>query len=217
MLQTHAQADESILISTLNQTLDPFDRAQMDGADFAYIGSQFKTAASMTSLSAASFRIANYEPLMFDPTLPLIPSVSSDNSGVPGSVVGSFNSFTVPGAPDDLSAPTVGTYSTTSSGINLSANTKYWIVLKLNSVVNAPFPLVWRSTVNSTTDAGSIFSSGPSTTIYTGNGTNWQAVSGSSKETLYSLSGTIVPEPGTISLLALGGVLSALLMTRRRQ
>ena len=197
------------LFSTLSQA--PNSGTNFGTTSYRY-ASDFMTDASNATITGASFAVANFDT---GTAHTFTASIFTDNGGTPGTLVGSFNSFSVP-----VNTP-LANYSTTSAGISLSANTIYWTVLKMNEADVSSAPQ-FEYTSSQTTDAGSVYSTIPSTAlkVSTDGGSTYadQTFFGSpvTGNFQFSLDGTeAAPEPSRalLGLVALGGVL---LQRRRR-
>jgi len=105
------------------------------------------------------------------------------------------------------------TVSPTAS-ILLSANTKYWVVVSVDQATDLPFPVLWRTTSSQTADTGSTSTTVSSTQIrYSADGGSTWSNAGAGN-TMYSLSGTAVPEPSSACLLV-GGLAGMIPLLRR--
>ena len=142
-------------------------------------------------------------------------SIFTDNSGTPGTLVGSFNPLTV------LSNTGNANYSTTSAGISLTANTIYWEVLQMNEADVSSGPQ-WADTGSQSTDAGSVYTTITATPLMfsSNGGASYSAVTAFGSPVTgnyqFALSGTeTVPEPSP-TLLGLAAT-GAMLLRRRRQ
>jgi len=169
--------------------------------------SDFLTNGSASTITGTTISLGNFGG---DGTHTYTVSIYTDVSGKPGTSVGSFSVIT---APQNFSG--LINYSATSGGINLSANTTYWEVVKMNE--NDPFAIggQWGSTTNNSTDAGSVFTTISGTTMKESinNGSTWGGSNPGNFQ--FSLTGTqAAPEPGR-GLLMLAGAGMALLRRRR--
>jgi|GEM_PF-2328379 len=174
--------------------------------------SDFLTGASATTITSATLSFTNDDSNAHVMT----PKIYTDNAGVPGTLVGTLSTIALPADPNYPSAGTFTTYTATSAGINLAANTNYWMVVSINNATDGTDPVLWNTTSSNTMDSGSTFSQVTATALKTStnSGTSWntgQAVNG-----VFSLSGTVVaaPEPTRVLLLGIG---TGLLLLRRRR
>ena len=89
-------------------------------------------------------------------------SIFTDSGRAPGSLVGVFaTAATVP-------AGATGLFTATSPGIDLQANTPYWLVAALNESLRDPKTVDWHLTSSERTDGGP-FSTVPGTPLQGGN------------------------------------------------
>ena len=130
--------------------------------------------------------------------------IQADNSGTPGSVVGTFNTFSL------NTAQSVQNGFATTSGISLAANTTYWEVLQINETPTSEI-VGWYRTTSQSADAGSLYSIVPATQVLfsSNSGSTWSNVyTGNS---LFRFDG-LAPEPA----FALPLCAMAALLRRRR-
>lgn len=197
------------LFSEINQPSD--GQANLLDTTYRY-ASDFLTSGSAYTVTGASLKLNNLDNI--DHTFTT--SIFTDNSGTPGTLVGSFNPFIVPANTSDAN------YSTTAGGINLLANTPYWEVLQMDEAGGSGSRPQWRSNSGNSTDAGSLFSTISSTGLKASTNSG-----GSYSDILFfgtplpgnfqfALTGDLaVPEPSRILLSLVA--LAAMLLRRRRQ
>lgn len=144
----------------------------------------------------------NLVPDLVDPVVPdqaVTLTIAADSSGAPGATVGSFAT----------SPPTIPGNSTWAAAgtINLSPNTTYWLVASyaIEEVV------YWTNTADLTSSGEPGWSIGDD--ALTLNGSTWEVLI-SDQPVLFELDASVVPEPGTSSLLLFTGL--ALLRRKRR-
>jgi hypothetical protein len=197
------------LFSNVNQTNAGGGNYLNTGYRYA---SDFQTDAFSATITGATLYVANFDT---GTAHTFTASIFTDNSGTPGTLVGSFNAFSVP-----LNTP-FANYSTTSTGISLAANTIYWEVLQMNEADVSSGPQ-WGETSSQATDAGSVYTTVPATALKssTNSGSSYADVTsfGSPVQGNYqfALTGTeSVPEPSPALLSSAG--LGAMLLLRRRR
>ena len=200
--------------STLGRASDSSTVAQF-GASTELQASDFLTGGIATTITSATFSFWNPD----DINHVMTPKIFTDNSGVPGTLVGTFSTFTTPLSADPFT-PAFSNFTATSAGINLAANTKYWMALSMGENSDLPFAVVWNTTGTNAMDAGSTFSEVAGTQLkYSSNsGSSWTDTLGAAPVTngMFSLSGgpAAVPEPSRALLACLG--LAGLMLRRRR-
>lgn len=133
--------------------------------------------------------------------------IHADDGGSPGALVGLFNPVTIPPVG-------FGPFTATSAGINLQANTAYWVVGQANEE-RVSGTLSWRANLGNV-NTGS-FSTVPTTQmLHSGTG----GLTYSPIDTgnpLFALEGfTPIPEPGSLTLLAAAGAIIGGLGRHRR-
>lgn len=199
-------APAATLFSTLGQSYDGV-AGMFTSAD--RLATDFQTGASATTITGASLNLANDGNTI---SLHFLASLFTDSAGLPGTSLGSFSTITLLPS-NQIPAD----YSATSAGISLSANTKYWLVLKL---LEDPDGLSgdWSYNQSNSTDAGSVFTPVSATQIKysNNNGSTWvDEVGGATANYRYSLTGTTTaPEPGR-ALLLLAGTCGMVLRRKR--
>ena len=125
-------------------------------------------------------------------------SIYTDNGGVPGTVVGTFQPFQISVA---QSVQTKLTTTTDPAGISLAANTTYWGVMQVNETASTEFA-GWYRTTTQNVDAGSAFTTLASTQVLSSanSGSTWSnAIVGNS---MFQLDG-LAPEPSMLTPLFL--------------
>lgn len=191
-----AKANGVILFSNLGQAINGTEGISVQAQRFA---TDFLTAGSATTLTNLTITLQSFTTNSLSLTLSILPDVA----GLPGSTsIGTFNPISVPSTQNPAAD-----FSTTTTGISLSANTNYWLVAQINQDIpsgTGAFYLTFTRT--SQTDTGSIFSPVTTTTQESSgnNGVTWNQVLPSPYEMRYSLSGTVVPEPTGAMLILIG-------------
>jgi hypothetical protein len=174
--------------------------------------SDFMTDGFAASITGATLEVANFDT---GTAHTFTASIFTDNSGTPGVLVGSFNPFSVP-----LNTP-FANYSTTSTGISLTANTIYWEILQMNEADVSSAPQ-WGNTSSPATDPGSVYTTVAGTALKqsTDGGATYSDVlffgSPLAGNYQFALSGTeTVPEPSPALLSCVAAV--TMLLRRRRK
>lgn len=181
-----------------NTTNNSGDQSFLGGAN--WLAQSFQTSAGSWTLNDVSlrFRFSGGN---------IVVSINADS----GSLLPGASLQTLSGPTSNSGAtPTIDTY--TSTGLSLSGNTRYWIVVRENQSGE----LGWTTAANSTTTGSwSIPGSNPSATSVN-SGTSW---TGSSTIQNFSINATAaaVPEPGTWAAAALLAGGAAFARWRRRQ
>ena len=127
-------------------------------------------------------------------------SLYSDSNNAPNLLLGQFSGSAV---------PTVGSDNLyyLNPSLTLSSSTKYWVVAKNDGAGLVDI----NSTADKSISTSNGFTVGDVGIIYNG---SWQIVrtvgDPNYQPTVFKLSGSAVPEPSSLSLLALGGVLVVL-------
>lgn len=171
--------------------------------------SDFQTSTQATTITGATFYMFNLDPEPHTYTA----TIYADAAGLPGAAVGSFDVYTVPG-----SLFSENSFVTSSSGITLSANTKYWMGLTVNEDFSflPTFLSAAVQTDSQAVDAGSQFGVVTSTTSLAfklGDDPSW-LTSDQDRNLVFSLNSSAVPEPSRAILVGLG--LAGLVLRRRR-
>ena len=199
--------------SNLGQTPDGFAYAQY-GGQIDVNASDFLTGTSATTITSATLSFSNWDDIAHVMT----PKIFTDNSGLPGTLVGTFSTFNI--TPDAL-GPGAGTFhnfTVSSAGINLAANTKYWMEVSVDNATDLPYPVMWNTTASNTMDGGSTFSEVTATKLKYSNtgGSSWIEPTANTANAMFSLSGNLAaaPEPSRALLLFVGA--GVMLLRRRR-
>ncbi|WP_395740615.1 choice-of-anchor R domain-containing protein [Prosthecobacter sp.] len=209
----HAAASTTYF-STLGQTGDGFAYMEYGGV-VDVNATDFLTSASATTITGATFSFSNWDDIAHVMT----PKIYTDNAGLPGTLVGTFSTFNVAADPIGPGSGTFRNYSVSSAGINLAANTKYWMAVSVDTATDLPFPVMWNTTATTAMDAGSTFSEVTATQLKysTDGGSSWINVGNANSNGMFSLSGNLAaaPEPAR-ALFLLAGAGTLLLRRRRR-
>jgi hypothetical protein len=139
-------------------------------------------------------------------------SIFTNAGGAPDALVRAFDtSPTVPGGAS-------GTFTATSSGIDLQARTIYWLVGQLDDgLLRAPKTVNWHFTSSQATD-GSPFSTVPGTPILGGNHGETTFTPSTPGNLLFVLSSpSVVPEPSSLSLVIIASIFGAFGWWRQRR
>ncbi len=187
------------LLSTLNSPIATYWNI---GIGYQTIAEQFTTGSLSESIGSVSFYTGN----VYGSGDPLTVSFYSNVSGQPGSLV-SNGSLTGPGS---VSSDTLTTFD--ASNLTLAGNTTYWLVFDsaANFSVQVAAARPGSSLVTTTSQGWTLgnfgYRSGGSTSAYsfTYNGIYLPVFSIASP----------APEPSTLGLAGLGGVLSLLVLRR---
>ncbi|WP_395748891.1 choice-of-anchor R domain-containing protein [Prosthecobacter sp.] len=202
-------ASAATLFSNMAQTQDEGYALYSGGSMIN--ASDFRTGASAMTITSVTLPLWNGD----DINHTLTPSIYTDSGGLPGTLVGTLSSVTIPSS--DPFTPSYANYTATSTGITLAANTNYWMTAKNSEGFDLPFYLVWGTTASNATDGGSVFSTVSATPLKlsTNNGSSWSTVS-STNNAMFSLTGSLAaaPEPSRALLAGLG--LGGLMLRRRR-
>lgn len=181
-------------ISTLNQPVS--SSYQMYSAFLnSNFANDFTTDGTGAVITGLTVKLANYDTV----TRHVYGSIYTNNAGQPGTLVGSFDPIALTNGLTTLTDVTL-----TSTGVNLAANTTYWVGIGL--VENLTSDTVrWAANAGNGTDAGSVFTTVPATNVFlsSNGGTVWSSYSAGNM--LYALSGTAAPEPSRMVLVLAGG------------
>jgi hypothetical protein len=190
LLPAAAEADV-ILSGNLSGATGGTEAASGD----TWLTAGFGTDASTYKLTAVTLLLSN-------PTTGKAELDIYDDGGLqPGSLVGTLDS------PSSYSSGLTATTFTTS-GINLSANSNYWVVLKATS---GEFDWAW-TTDNTGTGAGFQGTWGNSSDA----GSTWFTYGIYPTQMSVSVAPTAVPEPGSLALCGAGAVVLLLQHRYRR-
>ena len=171
------------------------------------LASDFHTGAASSTVTTAFLTMFDGDNINHTYT----PKIFTDNSGLPGTLVGTMSTFTTNG-----NVLSFVKYTATSSGISLSPNTTYWMVLQMGENNNGQGATGWEQTTSQSTAAGSIFTTVSATQVKssTNSGATWSdAFVGN---TMFELDGT-VPEPSVFLLTGLGAFIGLIPRYRRRR
>jgi len=194
------------LITNLGQSIGT-SSGLVDGRRVAV---DFITGVDASSLTSATLYIRNLDSISH--TFPL--QIWTNNAGVPGTLVDSFDSTFTVGANSSSYLP----YTATDAGISLAPNTTYWLMLQKGEndsgdmfSLSPDFQIVGTGQA---VDASSLFSTVSGTgRMMSDNLGAW--TQGSTNNFRFSLTGiTTTPEPSRLLLAATG--LGACLLRRRR-
>ncbi|MBL9132160.1 MAG: PEP-CTERM sorting domain-containing protein [Verrucomicrobiaceae bacterium] len=169
----------------------------------------FETGADASTVTGLTIGLRNQDTV----TRTAFAEIWSDNAGVPGALVGAFDTF------QTLLAGQVGAgFSFLDAGIPLAALTKYWLVMSSGedyTVSGNDLRLFY--TLSSGDDGGNPFTSVTATApqFSSNSGASWGNDTGYGN-LVYTLTGTLdpVPEPSRALLLVAGVVVAGL---RRRR
>ncbi|MGC3990857.1 MAG: choice-of-anchor R domain-containing protein [Chthoniobacteraceae bacterium] len=157
----------------------------------------FLTSSTATTITSATLALNNFDSIDHHLTVELL----ANKSGAPDALVGTLGVLTVPASQMDISS-----YTISSAGILLAANTKYWIAIFMNEGVSGGGYVSWSATTSQATDSGSLFATVSSTSIkYSDDGgaTYQDETSGNFR---FALSNTPAPEPTCAMLIVLSGI-----------
>ncbi len=207
-----ASSAATTYFSNLGQASDGIGWAQFGNIP-DYNASDFLTGASAVTITSATFPLSNWDAVAHV----LTPMIYTNSGGTPGTLVGSFSDITINADPGGPGAGTYSNYSATAAGINLAANTTYWMVLKNGTAPDLPFPVLWNTTASNTMDGGSTFSEVAATKLkYSTDAASWADATANTANAMFSLSGNLAaaPEPSRVLLLFAGA--AGFLLRRRR-
>ena len=171
---------------------------QWFGSSYLAVANSFTTGSSGTTLSDVSLVIFGSSGTGFSLAL------YTDAAGAPGTAVESLSGN---------ATPTTGTYSYTSSGSTLAANTTYWVVAAGPS--SGPDYYFNFTTTPSTAETGAAgWTIGNSYSYSTSPSLTWTPAGSSAIQ--FSVNTTAVPEPSSYAALAGVGALMLVASRRRR-
>jgi hypothetical protein len=202
-----AGPSHAALFSTLGQT-DNGAVGFNSASDL--LASDFLTGGTPSTITSITALMGNSSVAT---TLHVTFSIYADNgSGKPGTLVSAFPTASIPfgGGSGDVTA--------TSDGINLQANTPYWVVGQaIDESVGGT--VTWRFNSGEGTDDGSVFSTVTDTEIqYDQNGMLGGWVNSTPGNLMFALDGiTTVPEPTGLALLVTAPIFGAFGWWRRRR
>jgi len=175
---SHAQ----VFFSNLSEP----DALSFSGSTGIRLATDFLTGGAALTIDSLTARMANST----SGDLHVSFSIFTNGSDRPDTLVGLFDT------PATVPANTLlsGLFTATSSGINLQANTRYWVVARQNEVGSAG--LSWRSTTSEATSEGS-FSTVPGTPMLISLNEGETYFPNGAGNPIYSLSGAAIPEPQT--------------------
>lgn len=191
-------------ISTLGQSNDGNYQLYTPNTLNSNFANDFTTGGTATVITGLTVKLTNFD----DITRHVYGSIYTNNAGQPGTLVGSFDPVALSSGLTTFTDVTL-----TSTGVNLDPNTTYWVGIGLVETLHAQ-TVRWAANFSNGTDAGSTFTTVPSTNVYRSDngGTVWSSYQPGNM--LYSLSGTAAPEPSR-TLLVLAGGLGVWLRRRR--
>lgn len=196
-------AQASTLISYLGQPTS--NSIQLD-TTLQRAATDFLTGGSVTSVTGVTLNLLNQDTIAHS----VLVSLFTDNSGSPGTLVGTFDTpiLLPPTQPDfaDVSA--------TTAGINLAPATPYWLVLALSESITFNH-VNWSVSGNAAPNAGSVFSGISATQVKRSTNSGGSYANFTPGNAKMALTGDAVPEPSTAALL-LGGC-AVLLRGRNRR
>jgi len=185
-----------LLFSNLNQTLAGPNNLNSGNNRLA---TEFRTGAAGSTLTGLSFRVFNGDNVVHDFNAYLY----TDLNNLPGSLLATFTDVSTI-APNNTADFLIA--FSLPGGFSLASNTQYWIATGYKESGNNATvgPL---STASNTGDPGSVFtvSSPPGFAVSFNNGNSFGDIL-TAQNFLFSLQGTVVPEPST-AVLGLAGVL----------
>ena len=184
-------AHADTLFSNLNQP----NNQTADGVFYTFqrLASDFITSNSASTITAVILNLDNKDD--FSHTLTV--SLFNDSGGVPGTLMGSFSTISLP-----ADQPVYANQTATSSGFTLAPDATYWLVLSTNNESDLDF-VYWSANDGQAVDAGSIFSTDAATQIKFSDTSGSTYVDERVGNPRFSLTGTVVPEPSSVTLIAL--------------
>lgn len=157
----------------------------------AYTETSLEYWAQGFTISGTSMTLTSVDVLLqaAGPLSQYFVALYSNNSGSPGSLLETLSGTNNP--------QTSGTYTYTSTGSLLSANTSYWILQGITSGGGFQY---WNEENNTSPEVGSSIGA----EFSQNSGTTWSLQASHSMQMV--VNGTPVPEPSTALLLIMGGV-----------
>ena len=171
------------------------------------LATDFETSSGSATITGITLSLENPDTIAHNITVSLFSNsngipVESTTPGEPGTSLGSFPTLSDPG---NQTSPTDA--SVAGNSFSLSPNTIYWVVLTLDDTISNGNAVIWAGTSSQNTDDGSLFSTVPATDAEAMNvDFPWAAAFPGNYQ--FELTGTVVPEPSTFVLLALGVTLA---------
>ena len=162
----------------------------------------FRTDASDYIVTGGAVKVATHAP----PTpvgTPFAQIFTTTPGGLPDVSIGSFTFDPLSPAFGNIALHPVGT-------INLAANTDYFLVLGDTGASGAAY--VWATTAATVNTGSGTVTSG---TFTSGDGLAWMAVTPTTRDLMFQLEATPVPEPAPLKLTAMVVVLAGLWGRRR--
>jgi hypothetical protein len=175
---------------------------------------QFTTGSAASTVTGLTAALGNYAGTV--PVTAVFEAGIWTNASGPSSQLATFsNTPTVAGS----TVNNVADVSFTSSGINLAANTSYWVVLRNTAASGTQFAFDWGGTNQSTESSayGWTIADAHLGTHYrfsVNGGSSWIDPGDSVSNLKFSLEGTVVPEPSSLMMLAVAA--GGLIVRRRR-
>ena len=203
----HAVATTT-LISNVGQALG--GPGNLASTSYRY-ATDFLTNGSASTITGGEFMMDNLDNINHTFTA----SIFTDNGGTPGTLVGTFNPFTVP------ANSSYNNYSATSVGnISLASSTTYWEVMQMDENLGTGGAPQVIYTSSQAVDSGSLFSFVSATPLQTSTngGASYSNVTAFGSPITgnyqFTLTGLVVPEPSRALFISAGFGLS---MVRRRR
>lgn len=189
-------ASAQLLFSNLNQTVAGPNNLNSGNNRLA---TEFRTGAAASTLTGLSLRVFNGDNVAHDFNAYLY----ADPSNLPGTLLATFTDVSpaVPGSTFDFL-----TAFSLPGGYSLAGNTQYWIATGYKEAANDGTTGL-LSTVSNSGDPGSVFtvSSPPGFAVSFNNGISFGDIL-TAQNFVFSLQGTVVPEPSA-AVLGLAGAL----------
>lgn len=197
-----ANASAAVLFSTLGQASNEA-RTYLDTDN--WWSSDFTTGSQASTITSITAAMGNLDSVGHNFDLYLY----ADAAGEPGSVVATFSSATI-------AAATIGSNNLAfnHAGASLSANTTYWVVVKMQEAIATDSPYWWLN-YGDDADVGGSFTTVASTApkFSTDAGSSWSDY-GSGNFRMEINGFTVVPEPSR-AVLAIAGLFGFCFRRRR--